>query len=194
MAIDVFPSVGKLSGWRVEPGTNPDENANSMRPFAVLLLTFSLFPAWFVHSQETKIDADRFHLEAIQGAEVHATVTNDGPDGQPAVTAIVSKIGAEFWSVELRAPDVNFEPDKTYEIKFQAKSEPAQYVYVVAEKMDGNQESIAEGTTLHISNQWTDCSVVFHTTDSANPGRLTLSSLSANPASYSFSNFRLNEK
>ena len=165
-----------------------------MRPFAVLLLTFSLFPACFVHSQETKIDADRFHLEAIQGAEAHAAVNSDGPDGQPAVTAIVSKIGAEFWSVELRAPDLNFEPDKTYEVKFQAKIEPAQYVYVVPEKLDGNQESIAEGTMLHISNHWTECSVVFHTTDTANPGRLTLSSLSANPASYSFSNFRLIEK
>ena len=27
------------------------------------------------------------------------------PDGQQAVMVVVSKIGAEFWSVELRAPD-----------------------------------------------------------------------------------------
>ena len=44
---------------------------------------------------------------------------------------------------------------------------------------------------LQIPDQWTECSVVFHTTDPANPGRLTLSSLSANPASYWFSNFSL---
>ena len=76
-----------------------------MRPFAVLLVTLSLLSAQFVRAQETKIDVDRFHLEAIQGAEAHATVNNEGPDGQPAVTAVVSKIGVEFWSVELRAPD-----------------------------------------------------------------------------------------
>jgi hypothetical protein len=165
-----------------------------MRAFAELLVVLSLLFAQFVNAQETKIDADRFHLEAIQGAEAHATVNNEGPDGQPAVTAVVSKTGLEFWSVELRAPDLNFEPGKTYEVKFQAKSVPSQFIYVVPEKMDGNQASVAEGVTLQISDQWTDCNVVFHTTDTANPGRLTLSSLSANPASYSFSNVRVNEK
>ena len=165
-----------------------------MKPIAVLLVTFSLLSARLIHAQEAKIDVDRFHLEAIEGAEAHAAVNNEGPDGQPAVTAVVSKIGAEFWSVELRASDINFEPGKTYEVKFQAKIMPSQFIYVVPERADGNQASVAEGTILQISDQWTDCSVVFHTTDTANPGRLTLSSLSANPASYSFSNFRVSEK
>ena len=165
-----------------------------MRPFAVFQVTLCLLSPGFVHAQESKIEVDRFRLEAIQGAEAHAAVSNDGPDGQPAVTAVVSKIGEEFWSVELRAPDVNFEPGKTYEIKFQAKVIPSQFIYVVPEKVDGNQASVAEGTVLQVSDQWTDCSVIFHTTDSANPGRLTLSSLSANPASYSFSNIRVTEK
>jgi hypothetical protein len=165
-----------------------------MRSFAVLLVTLSLLAAGFARAQEVKVDVERFHLEAIQGAEAHAAVAKDGPDGQSALTAMVSKTGAEFWSVELRATDVNFEPGKTYELKFQAKTVPSQFVYVVPEKVDGNQGSVAEGTTLQIADQWTDCSVVFHTTETANPGRLTLSSLSANPASYSFSNIRLSEK
>ena len=165
-----------------------------MRLFAVLLATVSLLSGRFVQAQETKIEVDRFHLEAIQGAEAHATVNNDGPDGQLAVTAVVSKTGLEFWSVELRAADINFDPGKTYEVKFQAKTTPSQFIYVVPEKMDGNQGSVAEGTTLQIPDQWTECSVIFRTTDTANPGRLTLSSLSANPASYSFSNIRVNEK
>jgi Carbohydrate binding domain len=165
-----------------------------MRPFALLLTTISLLSARFVQAQETKIEVDRFHLEAIQGAEARATVNNDGPDSQPAVTAVVSKTGLEFWSVELRAADINFEPDKTYEVKFQAKTVPSQFIYVVPEKTDGNQGSVAQGTTLQISDQWTECSVIFHTTEAANPGRLTLSSLSANPAAYSFSNLRLSER
>jgi hypothetical protein len=165
-----------------------------MRLFAALLVTPCLLSARFVQAQETKIDADRFHLETIEGAEAHAAVSNDGPDGQPEITAVVSKIGAEFWSVELRAPGLNFEPGKTYEVKFQAKSVPSQFIYFVPEKVDADQASVAEGTSLQIAERWTDCSVVFHTTDAANPGRLTISSLSANPGSYSFSNFRMNEK
>jgi hypothetical protein len=165
-----------------------------MRPTALLLVTVSLLSARMVDAQETKIEVDRFHLEAIEGAEAHATVNKEGPDGQPAVTAVVSKTGAEFWSVELRAPDINFEPGKTYEVKFQAKTVPSQFIYFVPEKMDGNQASVAEGTTLQIADQWTDCSVVFHTTETANPGRLTISSLSANPGSYWFSNVRVTEK
>jgi hypothetical protein len=165
-----------------------------MKPIAVLLVAFSLVSARLIHAQEAKIEVDRFRLEVIEGAEANAAVNNEGPDGKPTVTAVVSKIGAEFWSVELRAPDVNFEPEKTYEIKFQAKVVPSQFIYVVPEKMDRDQASVAEGTTLQIPDRWTDCSVVFHTTDTANPGRLTLSSLSANPASYSFSNFRVSEK
>lgn len=164
-----------------------------MRPFAVMLVIFSLLAAGLARAQEVKVEVERFHLEAIEGAEAHSAIANDGPDGQPAVTAVVSKTGAEFWSVELRATDINFEPDKTYEVKFQAKCTPSQFIYVVPEKVDGNQASVAEGTTLQVSDQWTDCTVLFRTTDTANPGRLTLSSLSANPASYSFSNVRVNE-
>jgi hypothetical protein len=165
-----------------------------MRLFPVLLVAVSLLVARLLQAQETKIEVDRFHLETIQGAEARAAVNNDGPDGQPAVTAVVSKIGLEFWSVELRAADIDFEPGKTYEVKFQAKTAPSQFIYVVPEKSDGNQGSVAGGTTLQISDQWTECSVIFRTTDTANPGRLTLSSLSANPASYSFSNIRVSEK
>ena len=161
---------------------------------ALILLALSLVSAQSGRGQENKIDVDQFHLEAIDGAEAHASVSTDLPGGQKAVTVVVSKIGLEFWSVELRAAGINFEAGKTYEVKFQAKSTPTQFIYVVPEKMDGNQGSIAEGTTLQIPGDWAECTVVFHTTDTANPGRLTLSGLSANPASYWFTNFSLSQK
>ena len=143
---------------------------------------------------EVKIDPGQFELETIQGAEAHHGVTQDGPDNQPVLTTNVAKLGTEFWSVELRVPGITMESGKTYELKFQAKSTPARYIYVVPERTDGNQSTLAEGTTLQIPEDWTECTVVFHATDSSTSGRLTLSSLSAVPASYWFSGFRLNEK
>jgi Carbohydrate binding domain len=165
-----------------------------MNLHALRFVTLFLVSVRFANAQEVSIDVNRFLLEAIDGAEAAATVNNDGPNSQPAVTAAVSKTGLEFWSVELRAPDVNFEQGKTYEIKFQAKSVPARYIYAVPEKVIGNQSSVAEGTILHLSDQWTECTVIFNTTESANPGRLTLSSLSTIPATFSFSNVRVSEK
>jgi hypothetical protein len=165
-----------------------------MRLLALFLLALPLIPARSVRGQENKIDVDQFHLEAIEGAEAQASVNSDSPDGHKVVMVIVSKIGLEFWSVELRVPGINFEAGKTYEVKFQAKSTPAQFIYVVPEKADGNQGSVAEGTTLKIPDSWAEFAVLFHPTDTANPGRLTLSSLSANPAYYWFTNFSLNEK
>jgi Na+-transporting methylmalonyl-CoA/oxaloacetate decarboxylase gamma subunit len=165
-----------------------------MKRFVITFLTLFLGFMRFVSAQERRIDVNRFQLEVIDGAEAAATVNNDGPNNEPAVTAVVTKIGSEFWSVELRAAEIDFEPAKTYEIKFQARCVPSHYVYVVPEKVDGNQASVAEGTTLHLSDQWSEFSVTFNTTDSANPGRLTISGLSANPASYSFSNVRVLEK
>ena len=147
-----------------------------------------------VHGGETRIEPDQFRLEAMQGSEAQSAVTNEGPDNQPAVMVSVSKLGTEFWSVELRAAGIAMESGKTYELKFQAKSTPARYVYVVPEKTDGIQSSLADGTTLQIPEVWTECTVLFHATDAATSGRLTLSSLSAVPASYWFSNFRLIEK
>jgi hypothetical protein len=161
---------------------------------AVTFVTLFLVSVRLANAQASGIDVNRFFLEAIDGAEAAATVNNDGPNGQPAVTVIVSKTGLEFWSVELRAPDVNFEQAKTYEIKFQAKSVPSRYIYVVPEKVNGNQASVAEGTILHLSDQWTECTVVFNTTELANPGRLTISSLSTTRATFSFSNVRVSEK
>ena len=165
-----------------------------MRLLALVLLVLPLFAARRIHGQETRIDVSQLHLETIEGAEAHATINNDAPDGQKAVMVVVTKIGLEFWSVELRAPGINFELGKTYEVKFQSKSSPKQFIYVVPEKADGNQASVAEGTTLQIPDQWTECTVLFHTTDTANPGRLTLSGLSANPASFWFANFSLSER
>jgi Carbohydrate binding domain len=143
---------------------------------------------------ETKIAPDQFQLEAGQGAEAHAVVSNDGPGNQPALMVEVSKLGSEFWSVEVRAPGITMEPGKTYELKFQAKSTPARYVYVVPEKTDGNQASLALGTTLQIPEEWTRCIVFFHAAEGSSSGRLTLSSLSAVPASYWFSDFSLMEE
>ena len=165
-----------------------------MKPFAATFLVLFLGAMRFLNAQESSIDPNRFQLEVTDGAEASTTVNNDGPNGQPAVTAVVAKTGLEFWSVELRAPDVNLEPGKTYEIKFQAKSVPSRYIYVVPEKMNGNQASVAEGTILQLSDQWTGCTVVFNTTEPANPGRLTISSLSAKPASFWFSNVRVTQK
>jgi Carbohydrate binding domain len=165
-----------------------------MRLLALFLLALPFFSTQFARGQENKIDVDQFHLEAIEGAEAHVSIDAEAPGGQKEVMVVVSKIGLEFWSVELRAPGIDFEPGKTYEVKFQAKSTPAQFIYVVPEKVDGNQGSVAEGTTLNIPVTWTECTVVFHATDIANPGRLTLSSLSANPASYWFTNFSVSEK
>jgi hypothetical protein len=178
---------------------NTGQNAAQMKPYdvcglALFLLAPPLISPQSVRGQENKIDVDQFHLEAIDGAEARASGSTDSPGGQKTAMVVVSKIGLEFWSVELRAAGINFEPGKTYELKFQAKSTPTQFIYVVPEKMDGNQGSIAEGTTLQIPGDWAECTVVFHTTDTANPGRLTLSGLSANPASYWFTNFSLGEK
>ena len=163
-----------------------------MRAYLVTLCIFWTIP--FVKSDEIKIEPSRFQLEANQGSEAQAVVTNDGPDNQSAVAVAVSKLGTEFWSVELRAPGVAMESGKTYELKFQAKSTPRRYIYVVPERTDGDQSSLAEGTTLLIPEEWTECTVLFHATSATASGRLTLSSLSAAPASYRFYNFRLNEK
>jgi len=163
-----------------------------MRAFLVTLGIFWAVP--FVESGEIKIEPNQFQLEVIQGAEAQTGVTNGGPDNQPVVTVAVSKLGTEFWSVELRAPGIVMESGKTYELKFQAKSAPRRYIHVVPERTDGDQSSLAQGTTLQVPEEWTECTVLFHATSATASGRLTVSSLSAEPASYWFSNFRLNEK
>jgi hypothetical protein len=162
-----------------------------MRLYAAILSVLFVLPA--ANGVEIRIGPDQFRLEAIEGSEARTALT-DGPDNQPAVMVAVSKLGTEFWSVELRAPGITMESGKTYELKFQARSTPTRYIYIVPEKTDGNQSSLAEGTTLQIPEDWTECTVLFHAIDSSSSGRLTLSSLSAVPASCWFCGFRLNER
>src|ERR1700730_10941403 len=119
-----------------------------MRLYSAALCISSLTTVLAVRGGETKIELDQFRLEAVQGSEAGAVVTNDGPENQPAVMVVVSKLGTEFWSVELRAAGIAMESEKTYELKFQAKSRPARYIYVVPEKTDGNQASVAEWVKL----------------------------------------------
>jgi Carbohydrate binding domain len=163
-----------------------------MRVNLVALCVLLVVPV--AYGGEIKIDPGQFQLEAIQGAEAHSVVSPDGPDNQPALMAVVSKPGTEFWSIELRASGITMESGKTYELKFRAKSTPVRYIYVVPERSDGNQSALAEGTTLQIPEDWVERTVLFRATDSTTSGRLTLSSLSVVPASFWFSGFRLNEK
>jgi Carbohydrate binding domain len=128
-----------------------------MRAF-LPLLWLVLAPS--VLAQEAAIDVDQFRLETILGAQSKASLGTNAPNGQKSVEVVVSKPGLEFWSVELRAAGQKFEPGKTYEIKFEAKASPAQFIYVVPEKVNGNQASVAEGTTLRIPEDWTECTVV----------------------------------
>lgn len=157
------------------------------------LLALSLLPGQLLHAEEVAIGVDQFQLEATQGADARCALTDEGTNGQKAVKVEVTKLGPEFWSVELRAGGINFELGKTYEVKFRAKAAVKEYIYVVPEKEDGNQASVAEGTTLQIPSDWTECTVIFKTTDRANPGRLTISNLSSSPDTFWFSNFRIVE-
>jgi hypothetical protein len=143
---------------------------------------------------DTVIDVGRFQIHVEKGAQAHAEIADDPDDRQKVLALTVSKPGPEFWSVELRAPGFKFEAGKHYELKFRAKSTPAEYVYFVPEQDTGIQESIALGTTLHIPEQWTDCTVVFDVSQTADPSRITISDLSVDPSSFRFRDFQLIEK
>src|SRR5438132_8019000 len=94
---------------------------------------------------DTAIDLSRFQVRVEKGAQARSEIVDDTDLGQKALVVTVSKPGPEFWSVELRAPGFQFQTAKHYELNFRAKSAPAEYVYFVAEKNSGNQESIALG-------------------------------------------------
>jgi hypothetical protein len=158
---------------------------------AMLALVFSVSAR--LHA-DTAIDLSRFQVRVEKGAQAHAEVADDPDDSQKSLMVTVAKPGPEFWSVELRAPGFQFQAAKHYEIKFRARSAPAEYVYFVAEKDSGNQESIALGTTLRIPDQWTECTIVLDVNQNADPARFTISNLSVDPSSFRFRDFELIEK
>jgi hypothetical protein len=157
----------------------------------LLALFFSLSSRMY---GDTAIDLSRFQIQVEKGAQANAEIVDDTEEGQKALVVTVSKPGPEFWSVELRAPGFKFQAAKRYELKFRAKSAPGEYVYFVAEKDSGDQESIALGTTLKIPEQWTECTVDFDVNQNGDPGRLTISDFSVDPSSFRFRDFQLIEK
>src|SRR6266446_3112158 len=128
----------------------------------LLVIVFSVSARMYA---DTAIDLSRFQVKLEKGAQAQAEVVDDPDDGEKALIVTVAKPGPEFWSVELRA-----------------QSLPAEYVYFVAEKDSGNQESIARGTTLRIPEQWIDCTIVLDVLQNGDPGRFTISDLSVDPS------------
>jgi hypothetical protein len=157
----------------------------------LLVIFFSVSARMYA---DTAIDLSQFQIKIEKGAQAQAEVVNDPDDGEKALIVTVAKPGPEFWSVELQAPGFQFQAAKHYELKFRAKSSPAEYVYFVAEKDSGNQESIARGTTLRIPEQWIDCTIVLDVLQNGDPGRFTISDLSVDPSSFRFRDFVLIEK
>ncbi len=152
---------------------------------------------WLVRpilADDTALDPSRWQLATEKGANAGMeTIADTGTAGK-TILVTVSKPGPEFWSVELRAPGIPLQKGKTYELKFRAKSAPKGYVYFVLEKDFGDQASVAAGTNLAMSSDWTDCTVSFQVEADATPGRLTISSLSVEPSKFWFSDFRFGEK
>ena len=165
-----------------------------MRSIGLFVVLFCSGLGGLTFGQGMPLDAGKFQLEVAKGAEAKMELTDDGANGAKAIVVTVSKPGPEFWSIELRAPGINFENGKHYELTFRAKSSPGEFIYLVPEKTGDNQGSIAAGTTLQIPEDWTPCTVTFDPTEAANPGRLTISSLSVNRSTFSFSDFKLTEK
>jgi hypothetical protein len=143
---------------------------------------------------QTALDLGRFQLQIEKGTQARSEIVDDPDEGQKVLLVTVSKPGPEFWSVELRAPGFQFRAGKHYELTFRAKSSPAEYVYFVAEKDAGNQDSIAQGTTLRIPEQWTNCTIALDPTSDGDPARLTISELSVDPSSFRFRDFQLVDK
>jgi carbohydrate binding protein with CBM4/9 domain len=144
---------------------------------------------------EIPIDPSRFQLQVEKGAEARSAIVDDEKQpGSKELMVTVSKPGPEFWSVELRAPGFSFEQGKRYDLLFRARSSQSEYVYFTLEKTDGNQASITRGTFLQLPEQPIDCTVEFEAQEKAPSGRVTISSLSVDQATFYFSDFKLIEK
>jgi hypothetical protein len=157
------------------------------------LLAFLVFLS-SVNGAEVAIDPSRFQLQVDKGAEARSVIVDDeSQPGNKEVMVTVSKPGPEFWSVELRAPGFSFDQGKRYDLLFRAKSSQSEYVYFGLEKTDGNQSSIARGTSLQIPEEWVDCTVEFEVQQKAPAARVTISSLSVDQATFYFSDFKLIE-
>jgi Carbohydrate binding domain len=142
-------------------------------------------------AEELSIEAGQFRLVAEATEATASSALEPSESGGTAVAVEVTKPCRELWSVELQASGVVFEAGKKYVLTFRAKAEPAKYVYFVPEKEHEDQASIAEGTTLKIPEEWTACTVVFQVTADANPGRLTITNLGANPGQFWISDVRI---
>ncbi len=169
--------------------------ANLRRKLIALLLgCCGIVTVTPILADDTTLDPSRWQLVTEKGANAAMETINDAGTTGKAIMVTVNKPGPEFWSVELRAPGVPLQKGKTYELKFRAKSIPGEYVYFVLEKDFGDQGSVAAGTNLAISGEWTDCTLSFQVQEDATPGRLTISSLSVEPSKFWFSDFRFGEK
>jgi hypothetical protein len=143
------------------------------------------------NADDVPIDLAKLQLATEQGAQAKLEITTANASESAAAVVTVSKTGPEFWSVEVRAPGLNWQQGAHYQLKFRAKATPESYIYLVPEQDGGAQFSVALGTMLQIPTAWTDCTVSFAVTDEATPGRLTISELSVNPAVFAFRDFVL---
>jgi len=144
---------------------------------------------------EIPIDPSRFQLQVEKGAEARSAIVDDETQpGSKELMVTVSKPGPEFWSVELRAPGFSFEQGKKYDLLFKGRSSQSEYVYFTLERTDGNQASITKGTFLQLPEQPVDCTVEFEVQETTTAGRVTISSLSVDQATFYFSGFKLIEK
>ncbi|MBV9492440.1 MAG: carbohydrate binding domain-containing protein [Verrucomicrobia bacterium] len=144
-------------------------------------------------AQELVLDPAQLQLEAQRGAQARLELMTESGSAAKVAMVTVSKPGPEFWSVELRAPGLDLQAGKHYTCTFRAKSSSRAYVYVVAEKANGNQASLAYGTNVELGEEWKPYTVEFISSETANPARLTFSDLSVDQSTFWFADVKLTE-
>src|SRR5215468_3831322 len=85
------------------------------------------------YADDLPVDLAKLQLATEQGAEAKLEVTAANGSEPAAAVVTVSKTGPEFWSIEVRAPGLNWQRGAHYELKFRAKASPESYIYLVPE-------------------------------------------------------------
>ncbi|HEX2949294.1 MAG TPA: carbohydrate binding domain-containing protein, partial [Armatimonadota bacterium] len=131
-----------------------------------------------------------WRLELNSGAEATATVANDGPQGEKAVTFHVTKSGGAVWHVQFQQGQLHFESGKPYTLTFWAKADGPSQLNVDARE---NHAPWMQCSSLNfaVSTAWKQYSYSFVSSITDDNARVGVSGLAARLGNYSFANFSL---
>ncbi|HJN17979.1 MAG TPA: carbohydrate binding domain-containing protein [Armatimonadota bacterium] len=128
-------------------------------------------------NSDFSVGTDNWTAQTAGTSEATLEVTDDGPDGSPALKLTVTETSDTSWHAQLYQAGLAFEEGKAYTLAFKARAEPTRRVGINSFRAKEPWGVLGFSANIEAGDEWTTHEFAFRATETEDVARITFTGL-----------------